>query len=291
MFCGDRLGLIHANHGGEHADYLLDALKNGRDETIKHGACLGLGLSAMATGRDDLLDELNNVILQQDAVPGEAAGIAMGLINAGFGKAHTIVDMLNSAQESKHEKIIRGLAMGIALSMLGKEEEADTLIEQLLRDKDPLLRYGGVYTIALAYAGTGANSAVRRLLNLAVSDVADDVRRAAVTGLGFVLCGQPKQVPRLVSLLAESFNPHVRYGAAFAVGVACAGTALPEALHLLQPMLKDRVDFVRQAAFIALAMVLVQANAVQEPYLTPFRAALVEAVENKHGMLHGAWVT
>ncbi len=59
--------------------------------------------------------------------------------------------------------------------------------------QDPLLRYGGVYTVALAYVGTGNNSAIRRLLNLAVSDVSDDVRRAAVTGLGFVLCNNPKQ--------------------------------------------------------------------------------------------------
>ena len=68
---------------------------------------------------------------------------------------------------------------------------------------------------------------------------------------------------QVVRLLAESFNAYVRYGAAMAVGIACAGSALPEALALLTPMLKDRVDFVRQAAFVALAMVFVQSNAVQ----------------------------
>ena len=58
---------------------------------------------------------------------------------------------------------------------------------------------------------------------------------------------------------------------------------MPEALALLTPMLKDRVDFVRQAAFVALAMVFVQSNAVQEPKVVEFRAAITEAVENKHG--------
>jgi 26S proteasome regulatory subunit N2 len=80
------------------------------------------------------------------------------------------------------------------------------------RDKDPILRYGGMYTIATAYSGTGNNSAIRRLLHVAVSDVSDDVRRAAVTCLGFVLTTIPEQCPRVVSLLAESYNPHVRYG-------------------------------------------------------------------------------
>ena len=71
--------------------------------------------------------------------------------------------------------------------MFGREEEADTLIEQLIIDKDPILRYGAMYTIGLAYVGTANNAAIRRLLHVAVSDVSDDVRRAAVTALGFLL--------------------------------------------------------------------------------------------------------
>ena len=69
-----------------------------------------------------------------------------------------------------------------------------------------------MYAIATAYSGTGNNSAIRRLLHVAVSDVSDDVRRAAVTCIGFVLTTIPEQCPRVVSLLAESYNPHVRYG-------------------------------------------------------------------------------
>lgn len=88
----------------------------------------------------------------------------------------------------------RGLALGIALVVYGREELADTLIEQLTRDQDPILRYGGMYALALAYKGTANSSAIRRLLHFAVSDVSDDVRRTAVMALGFVLCGEPEQV-------------------------------------------------------------------------------------------------
>ena len=48
-----------------------------------------------------------------------------------------------------------------------------------------------------------------------------------------------------MTLLAVSYNPHVRYGTALALGIACAGTALNEAINLLEPMLNDGVDFVR----------------------------------------------
>ena len=68
-----------------------------------------------------------------------------------------------------------------------------------------------MYTVAMAYCGTGSNAAIRRLLHVAVSDVNDDVRRAAVMALGFILFKTPEQCPSLVSLLSESYNPHVRY--------------------------------------------------------------------------------
>lgn len=45
----------------------------------------------------------------------------------------------------------------------------------------------------------------------AVSDVTDDVRRGSVIALGFVMCNIPKQVPRVVSLLAERYDKLASY--------------------------------------------------------------------------------
>lgn len=84
--------------------------------------------------------------------------------------------------------------MAIALMHYGLEDNAEPLIETLSRDRDPILRYGAMFTIGLAYAGTNNNSAIRRLLHVAVSDVSDDVRRAAVINLGFVLFRTTEQV-------------------------------------------------------------------------------------------------
>lgn len=65
-------------------------------------------------------------------------------------------------------------------------------------------------------------------------------------------CRTPEQCPSVVSLLAESYNPHVRYGAAMALGIACAGTGLREAIALLEPMAKfDPINFVRQGALVS----------------------------------------
>lgn len=276
------LGLINANHGAEVLNFLKNALKDTSDDVIQHGACLGLGVAGMATANEAIYEDLKNVLFGDNAVAGEAACLSMGLIMLGTGNEEAIDEMLQYAHETQHEKIIRGLAIGIPFIMYGKEEQADELIKKLLEDKDPVLRYGGIYTIAMAYSGTGNNKAIRRLLHVAVSDVNDDVRRAAVTSLGFVLLRNPKQVPRIVQLLAESYNPHVRYGATLALGISCAGTGYIDALELLEPMTKDPVDFVRQGAFMSQAMILIQQTENTNPKVASVRKLYEKIISDKH---------
>lgn len=86
-----------------------------------------------------------------------------------------------------------------------------------------------------------------------------------------------------MSLLAESYNPHVRYGAAMALGIACAGTGLREAIALLEPMVMfDPVNFVRQGALIASAMILIQQTEQTCPKVSFFRQTYAQVISNKH---------
>lgn len=72
-------------------------------------------------------------------------------------------------------------------------------------DSDPVIRYGGAYGIGLAYCGTGNNKAIQQLLHIAVSDVNDDVRRAAVTNLGFIMIRNQEQVLIIIYYSLYSF--------------------------------------------------------------------------------------
>ncbi|CAM0910956.1 unnamed protein product [Alopecurus aequalis] len=248
------LGLIHANHGEGITQFLRESLRNTSSEVVQHGACLGLGLAALGTADEEIFEDIKNVLYTDSAVASEAAGIGLGLLMVGTA-TEKAGEMLAYAHDTQHEKIIRGLALGIALTVYGREEEADTLIEQMTRDQDPILRYG---------------------------DVNDDVRRTAVLALGFVLYNEPEQTPRIVSLLSESYNPHVRYGAALAVGISCAGTGLNDAISLLEPLTSDVVDFVRQGALIAMAMVMIQTNESYDPRVGTFRRQLEKIILDKH---------
>ena len=276
------LGLIYTNHGTHVLDYLRQQFKGTNEEVVQHGGALGLGVAGMATGSEEIYDELKNVLYQDSAINGEAVGLSMGLVMLGTGNDKALNDMILYAHETQHEKIVRGLALGIALIMYARQEAADGLINGLLEDADPALRYGGILTVALAYCGSGSNKAVRKLLHVAVSDVSDDVRRVAVMSLGFVLFRKPGSVPRMVELLSESYNPHVRYGATMALGIACAGTGLDEAIDLLEPMMKDSVDFVRQGALISLAMIMVQQNEAMNPKVSSIRKQLQKSIGDRH---------
>lgn len=133
----------------------------------------------MAAGDDELYESLKEVLFHDNAVAGEAAGIAMVspgafshlpivlmfvqglvLLGAGSDRSEAVDEMLAYAHDTQHEKIIRGLALGLALVMSGREEQSDFIADTLLDDKDSNLRYGGCYMLALAYAATANNSAV-----------------------------------------------------------------------------------------------------------------------------------
>jgi len=269
------LGLMHINHGHDVRQLLLESLRGTQQEVVQHGACLGLGISGLGSEDAEAFEDIKNVLYMDSAVAGEGAGLALGLLFAGTGTDNA-AEMLAYAHDTQHEKIIRGLGLGLAVISYGREEEAETMIESMTRDQDPIIRYGGMFTIGLAYRGSANNVAIQKLLHFAVSDVSNEVRRAAVMNLGFVLAAAPEQCPRIVALLAESYNPHARYGAAMAIGIAAAGTGLRDAVALLEPMLRDSVDFVQQGALVAMSLVMMEQPEVRQK-------ALRDRISSLHG--------
>lgn len=276
------LGLIHANHGHSVIQYLTQSLQSTLNEVVQHGACLGLGVAGMASDDQVLFAALKEVLFADNATSGEAAGLSLGLVMLGTNNSKSIQDMLQYARETKHEKIIRSLSLGVGMIVFGKEDQADSVIEDMCADQDALIRYGGMYAIALSYAGTGNNKAIKKLLHYAVSDVDNNVRRAAVTALGFILFKTPEKVPKLVQLLSESYNPYVRYGATQALGISCAGTGSKEAQALLEPLTKDNSGFVKQGALIALSMIYMQHNDIQSPKVKEVRTLFDKIIGDKY---------
>jgi len=276
------LGLIHAKSEASDLGYMKEQLNATSNEVAQHGACLGIGAMAMASQDASVLDDLRGVLYGDNAVSGEAAALSLGLVMAGSMDAGLTEELLQYARETQHEKIIRSLTLAVALIYYGAKDKAEPVIEQMLNDKDGIIRFGAVWTIAMAYAGTSDNSAIRRLLHAAVSESDDDVRRSAVIALGFVLFRNPEELPRLLELLAASYNPHVRYGVAMALGIAFCGTGDQAAIDLIKPMCKDLTDFVRQGAYLALALILQQVAEANCDQVAPTRKLLETIAGSKY---------
>lgn len=93
------------------------------------------------------------------------------------------------------------------------------------------------------------------------------------------MCNVPQRVPTMVKLLANSYNPHVRYAAAMTLGISGAGSANAEAEEILRPLLTDSTDFVRQGAYIAMGLLYMQS--VTES-AEKFRADVMKCIGEKH---------
>jgi 26S proteasome regulatory subunit N2 len=199
-------GLVHANHGNATVvAYLKDQLSKATASAVRHGACLGLGLAAMGSHDDTVIAHchypllilpwnmqvyklLRDCLYQDDAVVGEAAGLAMGLVMVASLHEGAFDEMCQYVCDTQHDKIQRGLRTGLALLAYGRMEEVETWVARLLEHKsNPVLRQTGVCMLAMAYAGSGNASVVRRLLAKVAADPNADVKRFAVIAVGFVL--------------------------------------------------------------------------------------------------------
>jgi len=191
-------------------------------------------------------------------------------------------DMKTYVTETQHDKIQRGLRSGIALLAYGRMEEAEPWATELLEDKsNAILRQTGVCMLALAYAGSGNAGVVRRLLAKVASDPNHDVKRFAVIAVGFVLSNDPEQCLSYTGMLVEHFNGHVRYGAAIALGIACAGSGYKDAIAILEPLLSAKENFVRQGAVIALSFILIQQTEASCPKVADFRKTVTKMIVEK----------
>ncbi|KAI6191898.1 26S proteasome non-ATPase regulatory subunit 1 [Aphelenchoides bicaudatus] len=276
-------GLIHANHGSPTVvTYLREQLSKATTSAVRHGACLGLGLAALATHDQSLYVQLRDALYQDDAITGEAAGTAMGLVMAASMDANAYNDMKTYVTETQHDKIQRGLRTGIAMLAYGRMEEAEPWATELMEDKsNAVLRQTGVCMLAMAYAGSGKADVVRRLLAKVASDPNHDVKRFAVIAVGFVLSNDPEQCLSYTGMLVEHFNGHVRYGAAIALGIACAGSGYKDAIAILEPLLSAKENFVRQGAVIALSFILIQQTEAGCPRVADFRKTVTKMIVEK----------
>lgn len=132
--------------------------------------------------------------------------------------------------------------------------------------------------LAMAYFKTSNHDAIRKLLQCA-NDISNEVKRAAVIALGFVMY-HDQHLVQLIQMMIYSYNPSIRYACAMALMVGARDSK--EVLELIWPLLTDAVDYVRQAAFIGIAVLLQVSTANSELKYADFRKIITDTMGKKH---------
>ncbi|KAI5137344.1 26S proteasome regulatory subunit N2 [Nematocida ausubeli] len=294
------LGLISVNSPVVADSFLsnfLDTEMESRRGHILHGVCLGLGLTRLGTADEDSIARFKNVLYSDTVTTSEAAAYAIGLVSAGIFSSELAKELLTYARDTEHEKISRAVGVSIALQLIaanassaGSSSEIQEMLDELLADSNPILRYTGVLSLGAMYVGGGSLSVVEKLLFIISTDSSEDVKRAAVFSIGLILTTKPETCKDKDSLmggnsvlfkvlepLAQSHSPYVRSGVSLTLGMFLAGSGDKQALTLLEELMYDSTSYVRQNASIGAGMVLMQVNARDDPFYR-------RIVEHMHSM-------
>ncbi|OAF68430.1 26S proteasome regulatory subunit RPN2 [Intoshia linei] len=276
------LGLIHRSNSEKIQKYLFDVVRRTSNAEVRHGAALGLGLVEMGSCCSDTTESLKMYLYNDDAIGGEACAMAIGMINVGCGRNSNVREMISYASDTQHDKIIRGIALAIPFFMVDVGAECESDVEFLLTCPKPELRWSACLTLAAAYFGSESSEIANRLMDVAVTDVDDDVRRLATASIGFIYYGNLKFTTNLVSNLSDCYNSHVRAGVAMAIGISAAGVIAKEPLSIVERLSNDSAPYVRQSALIAMSMMMIQHNESTCPKLNTFRDHLMKVIRDSH---------
>lgn len=273
------LGLLYTGTANQAIlDYIIEKSLNPtltQNEVVMHGACLGLGLTAFASAHEHTAERLKDILRTSTSVMGEASALGLGLVYAGTNNESIISELIAIASESEHEKIIRSVCISIGL--ISFQSPSTDFLANL--EDNPTMKLAIPFYLACAYFKTSNPMVVRKLLKLS-NDISNEVKRAAIVALGFVLYQDDKLIS-VIKMLLYSYNPYIRYGCIMALAIGARNTKEP--IELIWPSLTDSVDFVRQGSYIALALLLQVSTNNSEPKLADFRKSIEEVLVKTHG--------
>lgn len=252
------------------------------EEAVLHGQLFNMGFRYAFSRNQVLTEAIKGKIYQERAVQGEAAGYALGLVQAANLDLDLAEELINGATNNPHERIARASMFALALMGLQHESKVNGVYQRLIGERDAIIRFGAVGLLGMGYAGTSENSAISKLLKVAGTDLSNDVRRLAVICLALVLVKKPRSALKLFEMLSTSYNHSVRHAVGLAAGIVGAASHDISFIKLLETLLEDKTDYVRQAAAIGLGLVCQQATPALLKNVEKIRENLMTKIYKKH---------
>lgn len=167
------------------------------------------------------------------------------------------------ANETEHERLSR--SCGIALALLAIQTHTiDIYVNNMVVHRSDVLRYSGCFCIGAAFAGT-SNLNTITLLSSLMNDSSEDVKRACILALGFVCCNKHDVLLNVLEPLATNHSPGIRGAVALALGFFMSGTGNRKCCDIIEVLLYDIDNLVRQSASIGIGFLLAQTTSNNTP--------------------------
>lgn len=266
------VGLAHAGVRQPDVDmadlYLQDHLAEGPTR-VRLAAVLGYGAAYGGTAREDLLQLLIPVLLEEaaDMELVGAAALALGQIFVGTCNAEAAGAITEALMTRPEEDLksphARFLCLGLGLLYLAQQSRAEVTLATLSVLAEPIARYAQTTLETCAYAGSGDVLQVQKLLGACgehlEKEAGDDAYQAvAVLGIALVAMGEELGAEMAI----RSFNHLLQYGdtvikraVPLALGLLSISHPRLEVVDALSKLSHDTDADVAQSAILALGMV------------------------------------
>ncbi len=262
---------------------MLDQLGNkATQEGVAHGTAMLLGLSHAFSNDSLIAEKLMIHLYGEKANIGEACGYALGLIKATHFDKDIVDIMINTSRNNQHDRIARSMMCSLGLMAFGNSNKVLSYFDSLIQEKDSLLRMGAVFMLSMAFFDSNNNDIVSKLLQIAATDLSNDVRRASVIGLSFVMLSKRKKAFVLLKMLSKSYNSFVRHGVALALGIMGAHSFDKQFHNLLMELWKDKVFHVKQAVSIAFGLIHQLGTKYLDSNLMTVRKEMKDKIDTKY---------
>ncbi|CAM9958946.1 unnamed protein product, partial [Ectocarpus fasciculatus] len=166
---------------------------------MRCGACVGLGVAYAGARREDVVELLTPLVANTEnanMVEVGLAALSLGMIFVGTCNEEVgsvlVQRLMESSDTELEQPMARLVSLGLGLLFIGKNEQADAMMEIVKTIEHRMGRYTQVVLDTCAYAGTGNVLKVQEMLHLCaehLDEKAEHQQAAAVLGISLVTLG------------------------------------------------------------------------------------------------------
>ena len=244
-----------------------------KENLSKAAAVLGLGIAYASSAREDVLEVLTPLIVD-DSQTFEVVALtclSLGLVCVGTGNVDVAESIMESFLDTKesdlNDPLARLMCLGMGLLFLGQGEKCDaTLLAARAVIEGPIIEYLYQTVKTCAYAGTGSVVEIQELLKILSTKIEEDEKEPlkgthqaiAVLGVAMTAMGDDLSTSmafRSLDHILQYGEVNVRRAVPLALGLLSISNPSLSVVDTLSKLSHDSDEKISQNSILALGLV------------------------------------